>query len=68
MQCSGDGLEVATHHVVEGMHERKAMMAELSEGFVCLPGATTSSSYGCCCCCCCLSLLEPKMPMMLQLP
>lgn len=25
-------------HVVDSMHERKARMAELSEGFVCLPG------------------------------
>lgn len=35
--------EVAHHqltelHVVESMHERKAMMAELSDGFIALPG------------------------------
>ncbi len=29
---------VTTLHVVESMHERKAMMAELADGFIALPG------------------------------
>jgi hypothetical protein len=29
---------LSTLHVVESMHERKAMMAELSDGFIALPG------------------------------
>lgn len=31
---------VTTLHVVETMHERKAMMAELADGFIALPGGT----------------------------
>ena len=30
--------DLTTMHVVETMHERKAMMAELADGFVSLPG------------------------------
>lgn len=31
-------LELSTLHVVKDMHERKAMMAELSDGFIAMPG------------------------------
>ena len=31
-------LDVTEFHVVSSMHERKAMMADLSDGFVALPG------------------------------
>ena len=33
-----EALQLTRLHVVENMHERKALMAELSDGFIALPG------------------------------
>ena len=37
--------ELSDLRIVDTMHERKALIAELSDGFIALPGG-----FGCCCC------------------